>query len=204
MLIKWNGHSCFTVKTQEGTVVFDPYAPGSVPGCGTLHLQADAVYCSHGHHDHAARDRVTLSGRDISLTVEALPSFHDDQGGRLRGSNTVHILHAEGMRLAHLGDLGHLPAGSLLEALQGVDALLVPVGGYYTIDAETAKKIVDAVSPRVTIPMHYRLGGMGYDVLQTLEEFTNLCGEVTYYDTDTLELAAETGTQIAVLRCVHE
>lgn len=204
MLIKWNGHSCFTVKTQGGTVVFDPYAPGSVPGCGTLRLQADAVYCSHGHHDHGARECVTLSGRDISLRAEALPSFHDDQGGRLRGSNTVHILHAEGMRLAHLGDLGHFPAGDLLEALRGVDALLLPVGGFFTIDAATAKRIVDAVFPRVTIPMHYRLGSMGYEVLQELKEFTNLCGKVTYYDTNELELTAETGTQIAVLRYVHE
>ena len=199
MKITWLGHSCFLVSAEGYSVVFDPYADGSVPGLAPLRVTADAVYCSHDHHDHNARDLVTLTGRVCPLHVEEIACYHDDKRGLLRGKNTVRILSAEGLRAAHLGDLGHMPGKKLLEALRGVDALLIPVGGYYTIDAATAKAVADAVGARVVIPMHYRLGGMGYDVIGTLDAFTDLCDNVRYYDSNTFELGADTPAQTAVL-----
>ncbi len=203
MKLVWHGHSCFTVETDAGTVVFDPYEDNAVPGLPPLRLTADAVFCSHDHHDHNARSVVTLSGTTPAVEMEALPSFHDDKLGLLRGKNTVHILRAEGMRVAHLGDLGHRPGRKLLAALRGVDALLLPVGGHYTIDPPTAKAVADAVGARVVIPMHYRLGNMGYDVIAELSDFTDLCDDVTFCDTDVFELTPETPAQTAVLRCAH-
>ena len=204
MRLIWHGHSCFSVVTDVGTAVFDPYADGKVPGLAPLSLTADAVYCSHEHDDHGAADRVALTGRAPRFTVETVPSFHDDRLGLLRGRNTIHILSAEGLRVAHLGDLGHVLKGAALDKLRGVDALLLPVGGRYTIDAKTARAVADAVGARVVIPMHYRLGGMGFPVLEELSDFTSLCSDVTMYDTNTLELTAETSAQTAVLRYENE
>ena len=204
MKLIWHGHSCFSVVTGDGTAVFDPYIDGMVPGLAPLSLTADAVYCSHGHDDHNAVDKVTLSGREPAFTVEALASFHDDRLGLLRGKNTVHILSAEGMRVAHLGDLGHLPGKKLLEKLRGVDALLIPVGGHFTIDAATARRAADEIGARVVIPMHYRLGDMGFPVIAELSAFTDLCGDVRYYDTNEIELTADAPAQTAVLRYVYE
>ena len=200
MKLIWHGHSCFQIEAEGYSVVFDPYRDGSVPGLAPLRLTADAVYCSHDHSDHNAADLVKLSGRGCPLAVKTLPSYHDDKLGALRGKNTIHILSAEGLRAAHLGDLGHMPSKEALEALHGVDALLIPVGGHFTVDAKTARAVADAVAPRVVIPMHYRLGGMGYDVIGTLDAFTDLCGDVRTYDTNTFELSAETPAQTAVLR----
>ena len=36
MKLTWYGHSCFLLETAEGSVVFDPYAPGSVPGLAQI------------------------------------------------------------------------------------------------------------------------------------------------------------------------
>lgn len=203
MKITWHGHSCFSVAADGYTVVFDPYADGSVPGYPPLRLQADAVYCSHGHADHSGRQIVTLTGRDCPVQVEAFATFHDDKLGLLRGKNTVHILSAEGLRVAHLGDLGHMPKGKTLAALRGVDAVLIPVGGHYTIDAKTAKALADAIGPRVVIPMHYRWDAHGYDVIAEVSAFTALCDNVVNCDSDTVELTADTPAQIAVLRYAH-
>ena len=200
MRLIWHGHSCFSVVTDVGTAVFDPYADGKVPGLAPLPLTADAVYCSHGHDDHSAADKVALTGREPAFSVETVSSFHDDRRGLLRGRNTIHILSAEGMRVAHLGDLGHALKGAALDKLRGVDALLLPVGGCYTIDPKTARAVADAVGARVVIPMHYRLGGMGFPVLAELSAYTSLCGNVKAYDTNELELTAETPAQTAVLR----
>lgn len=203
MKITWHGHSCFTVETGGYTVVFDPYADGSVPGYPPLRLQADAVYCSHEHADHSGRQIVTLSGRTCPVSIETLATFHDDRRGLLRGKNTVHILSEEGLRVAHLGDLGHMPTGKTLEALRGLDAVMIPVGGFYTIDAHTAGALIDAIGPRVVIPMHYRWGAHGYDVISELSAFTGLYDTVVTYDTDTIELTSATPAQTAVLRCCH-
>ena len=199
MRIKWLGHSCFQVTTEGYTVVFDPYEDGKVPGYGPVRATADAVYCSHEHGDHNARDLITLSGRDCPLKVEKIAAFHDDKQGSLRGPNTIHILHGEGMRLVHLGDLGHELTGPALEAVKGADCLLILVGGFFTIDAATAKRVADDIGARVVIPRHYRLGGMGFDVIGTLDQFTKLCDNVHTYAGDTLDLDGDTPAQTAVL-----
>ena len=199
MRIKWLGHSCFQVTTEGYTAVFDPYEDGKVPGYGPVRATADAVYCSHEHGDHNARGLITLSGRDCPLKVEKIAAFHDDKGGSLRGPNTIHILHGENMRLVHLGDLGHRLTGPALEAVKGADCLLIPVGGFFTIDAAMSKQVADDIGARVVIPMHYRLGGMGFDVIGTLDQFTKLCDNVRTYPGDTLDLSADTSAQTAVL-----
>ena len=71
MKLIWHGHSCFSVVTDAGTAVFDPYIDGMVPGLAPLSLTADAVYCSHGHDDHNARDKVALSGRARLASCQA-------------------------------------------------------------------------------------------------------------------------------------
>ena len=199
MKLKWLGHSCFLIESEGHTAVFDPYQDGSVPGLRPLRVTADAVFCSHEHHDHNARDLVTLTGRDFPLQVEEFGAYHDDKHGLLRGKNIIRVLHGEGLRVVHLGDLGHMPDKKTLAAIQNADALLLPVGGHYTIDAHQAKAVADAVGARVVIPMHYRLGAMGYDVISTLDAFTSLCDNVRVYDGDTFELGADTPAQTAVM-----
>lgn len=199
----WHGHSCFSVDSNGYSAVFDPYGDGSVPGYAPLRLSADAVFCSHGHADHSAKELVTLSDREFPYRVDALACYHDDKRGLLRGKNTIHILEAEGMRIAHLGDLGHMPKGKTLEALKGLDAVMIPVGGFYTIDAKTAHALIETIEPRVVFPMHYRWEDKAYDVISELTPFTELCDNVIAYDSDTFELTATTPAQTAVLRYCH-
>ena len=202
MIIQWNGHSCFTLKTAQGTVVLDPYAPGSVPGLPPLKLTADAVLCSHGHADHNYVQGVELSGRPCGVQVEALPCFHDGARGAKRGSNLILILSAEGMRVAHLGDLGHDLELEQLEKLRGADVLMIPVGGFYTIDAEQAHQIVEELRPRIVLPMHYRGEGFGYEVLSPVGDFLALTvGPVERYPGSSLEVTKDTPAQTAVLTC---
>ncbi|MCC8357744.1 MAG: MBL fold metallo-hydrolase [Oscillospiraceae bacterium] len=201
MTIKWHGHSCFEITAEGYTVLFDPYADGSVPGLEPLHLAGDAVFCSHGHRDHNAVETVALSGRALPLSVEVIETFHDDKKGALRGENTIRILHGEGLRVAHMGDVGCSLTAAQLEQLKNVDALLIPVGGYYTIDAAQAAEMAARISPRVVVPMHYRLGAMGYDVIGTLDAFTAVSPvkPVNFYPGNTLELTRDTPAQTAVL-----
>lgn len=199
--INYLGHACFCLECYGYRTVIDPYADNMVPGLGILQLDADAVYCSHGHDDHSHVASVRLRGRETSAPyrLETLEVTHDDQGGQLRGMNTIHLFDFEGLRVAHLGDIGRELSPEEQTVLRGVDALLIPVGGYYTIDAATAARMVEQLSPRVVIPMHYRTDTTGFAAISRLEEFTSRFDHVVYGG-DSLVLTKETEKQIHVLR----
>ena len=198
MTLTWLGHACFLLETAEGSVVFDPYAPGSVPGLKLPPLRADAVLCSHGHRDHGYAEAVRLSGKKPAFHLETLACFHDDRGGALRGANTIHIVEAEGLRVAHLGDLGHAPDEPLLRALGRIDLLLIPVGGHYTIGPATADAAARAIGARLTVPMHYRGAGFGYDVIGPVEDFLRLRERVLRLDGPAFDPAAIDGQATVV------
>ena len=133
MKITWLGHSCFCLESGGYRIVVDPYRMDSYPPLQTC---ANAVYCSHGHYDHNYTEAVTmLEEKPSPFTVEEIQTFHDDQGGALRGGNTMRAFCAEGLRVVHCGDLGHWPDEEQRAFLMGSDVLMLPVGGYYTIDA---------------------------------------------------------------------
>ena len=201
MKITWLGHSCFTVESQGYRIVLDPYKDGTVPGLAPVRVEADQVLCSHGHDDHCGTECVSLcQGGASPFTVEVIDSWHDDKEGALRGPNTIHVLSDGQCRVAHLGDLGCDLTPEQKEKLRHLTALLIPVGGHFTIDAAQAKRLADELSPAVVVPMHYRQAGIGYDVIGTVEQFTKLCDDVVTYPGSELELTPQISKQTAVLK----
>ncbi len=200
MKIIWLGHACFKLETVEGSVVFDPFSDGSVEGLANIRETADLAIASHGHGDHAALENVVLSGKKPAMKITAIPCFHDDAGGTKRGVNLIHIVESEGLRVAHFGDLGHMLSPQQLAQVGALDAAMIPVGGFYTIDAKTAREIADALPCRIVIPMHYRSDSFGFPVLATLEEFLALSKNVVKYGQNTITVTADTPAQTAILQ----
>ena len=172
MKITWYGHACFGVESEGYRIVLDPYE--KVRGYEPLHLTANEVLCSHDHFDHNCRAAVKVTGAKSPFRISAVAAFHDDQEGALRGKNTVHIMGAEGLTVVHLGDLGHQLNRQQTALLRGCDVLLIPVGGTYTVDPIGAKAVVDALHPRIVVPIHYRRGNIGFENIAPLEEFLAL------------------------------
>ena len=163
MKLTWYGHSCFMLESRAGKVVFDPYADDFPPGLRLPQLAADLVLCSHGHGDH-------------------------NEGGKKRGENLIRIVSGGGARVCHLGDVGHMLSKGQIKAIGHVDALLIPVGGYYTIDARTARELADAIDAQLVIPMHYRGEGCGLAEIDTVEPFLALSKNVEFADGPSIEL----------------
>ena len=178
MKLTWYGHSCFKLESGCGSIVFDPYAPGSVPGWSLPDAEADAVICSHGHSDHGYAEGVRLTGGAFTGKIVRVQGAHDHHGGAHRGGNTMTLVEADGLRAAHLGDVGCLLDGEQIEALGRVDVLMIPVGGHYTVGAEEAMEIVRQLRPAIVVPMHYRGKGFGYEVIGPVEPFLELAGNV--------------------------
>lgn len=200
MKITWYGHACFKIDTAEGSLVTDPYSPGSVPGLRLPALAADRVLCSHGHSDHSFAAGVTLSGREPELKISLIPCFHDGERGRLRGENLISVIDAEGLRIVHLGDLGHARSQEQLRALGNVDVLLLPVGGFYTIDANQAQALCTALRPRIVVPMHYRSGAYGLSNVAPVEDFLRLRADVVHADSSAFDPKAQRAPVTLVLK----
>lgn len=167
--IEYYGHSSFQLEAGDGTrVIIDPYRSGAFGGqlrYAPLDDTADAVVATHEHDDHGAVDTVLghpavyvhpTSASAGAWTITGVATAHDEEDGRSRGKNTVVVLDDGDLRVAHLGDLGHALTAEAIAAIGAVDILLVPVGGFFTIDHEQAAEVVEALGPRIVIPMHYK------------------------------------------------
>lgn len=196
MKLTWLGHACFLLEEDGYRIAADPYT--GVAGYPPLRVQAHAVFCSHGHFDHNAVDRVELlPERKSPFTLREIETFHDDQGGALRGTNTIRVFTAGGVSVAHLGDLGHQLTAEQLRAIGPVDAVLVPVGGVYTLDAAGARAVCEALHPQCVVPMHYHHAPYGLPELAGVEPFLKLWPAEDIHRLDGAELTV-TGASAGV------
>jgi len=183
MILRYLGHAFFTITLESGRVIaFDPY--GSFYDYPERSVKADVCLVSHHHHDHDGMECIQPGAQVIDtvgehkpvegVAVRSVATWHDDRQGALRGSNLIHIVEAEGLRIAHAGDLGHLPDAQQVKKIGKIDVLLVPVGGYYTIDAAAALELCRLLQPTCAIPMHYRTDYNPDMPVATIQDFLEL------------------------------
>lgn len=166
MKVKWLGQACFSIVADDGTRIrTDPFDASL--GFPISSEPADIVTVSHDHFDHAAVDTVPGNPTVIQkpgthqvrgITFLGMSSFHDTSRGLDRGKNLIFCFEVDGVRLCHLGDLGHMLGDEQVEQIGKVGVLFIPVGGTYTIDAGGATEVVKRLAPRITVPMHYKTG----------------------------------------------
>ena len=191
MEIKYLGHSSFLIKTKTAKVVTDPYDSEMV-GLKFPKTEADIVTVSHHHSDHnQVKNVLGLNGvaplvidmpgefEKIGVRIFGFQSYHDKTKGGERGENILYKFESEGISVLHCGDLGVIPEESFLEAIGDVDILMVPTGGFYTIDSDEAVQLVKKIEPAIVIPMHYQVKGTNpklAEKLSPLSEFTKKFG----------------------------
>lgn len=180
------GHSSFKIKGKKATIITDPFNPQMV-GIKFPKNEANVVTVSHNHEDHnfvegVSGDAIVVQGPGEyeikGVKIIGIPSFHDDKNGQERGKNTIYHIEADDITIAHLGDLGHKLGDSAIEFLNGVDVLMIPVGGIYTINPATAAAIITSLEPSIIIPMHYLQKGMNTDTFGKLDEVSSFLKEL--------------------------
>lgn len=195
--ISYYGHSCFEITSNQGyRIVLDPYEKGSVPGVEVPQgLTCDIVYCSHEHQDHNARHIVSCTNKPLPEDIIEIDFLvpHDEEDGQKRGFTKVHCFIVDGKKIVHFGDIGRTLHPEEKELLQGVDVILIPAGGFYTIDALQAKEIIDVIQPKCSILMHYRSDSFGFDVLQHIDTIKEVFGDIKQLKEGSFEVGKEEG-----------
>lgn len=198
MIFTCIGHAKFLIELENGMrIVTDPY--DATCGYPVTPVPADVVLVSHGHHDHNAVETIPGMPRVIDhageydlgdgVTVTAVEAFHDEAEGTNRGKTLLFSIRAEGLNAVHLGDLGHIPTKEQCEKLGKVDVLMIPVGGFFTIDASAAKETAKLLQARVILPMHYKTRVNADWPIAPVEAFTSLY-ETPAEELDMLRAAA--------------
>lgn len=172
MKLEYIGHACFNLAAEGGfSWVTDPY-DGTI-GLAQPAVRATVTTLSHGHFDHNCVEALTDAGEVLSAPGEyeaggarftLISSYHDEVRGAKRGANLITLCEVGGLRICHLGDLGHQPDEAQLRALGRVDVLLIPVGGTYTLDGEGAARAARAIAPRTIVPMHFKVPHLLLDI----------------------------------------
>jgi L-ascorbate metabolism protein UlaG (beta-lactamase superfamily) len=140
---------------------------------------------------NAGLAQAAASGHQVM--VRAIPAWHDDEKGADRGATAIFVIDVDGVRIVHCGDLGQSKlANDQRISLGRVDVLLIPVGGVYTVDGQTAAEIVRQVNPRITIPIHYKTPALAFD-LHGVNAFVDAMkpdAEVSHLPGNTLAVSA--------------
>ena len=208
MEIQWLGHACFKITHQGYTVVIDPYNSDYIPGYPKLvGVKADKLLISHDSYGHNYTHGVVLSGRpesDCPFKITTMEVWHDTVCGIMRGSCLIHLLECDGLRIAHMGDIGAPLTGEQQSKLYDLDAMMITAGPCTALPSQEVWRLTEELFPRVIIPMHYRDGSRGPRRLEHLVEFTKYFAPemIHSYDTDRIEITRETEPQIAVLKFI--
>lgn len=183
MKIKWLGHSCFLITSENGIrILTDPY-DDSV-GYPVPSVSADIVTSSHNHHDHNNFKCVLGDFKIVNETgdhsvkginIRGTAAFHDEVGGQKRGNNIIFTIEVDGLSICHCGDLGHVPDNETIKRIGRADLLMLPVGGFYTINAAEAAEVRKQLKPVITFPMHYKIDNVKYPI-DTVDVFLALGG----------------------------
>ena len=153
------------METESGIrIATDPYDAGC--GYPVKDVEAEIALVSHHHHDHDAVENLRGKPEVIDragtytpadgIRITAMRGYHDDAQGAKRGETLLFLIEADGLRIVHLGDLGEMLNAEQESALKNPDVLMIPVGGFYTIDGRQAAKIAEQLKARVVLPMHYK------------------------------------------------
>ena len=206
MQITWLGQSCFKIQDKEAVIVTDPYSPQY--GLKLPRLKADIITVSHQHEDHNYIEKIKGITQEKpfiidnegeyevrGIFVQGLKSWHDSKEGAERGKNIIYYFRLDNnLTVVHLGDLGVTKlSNDQMGLIEGVDILMIPVGGVFTINAAQAAQVISEIEPRVVIPMHYQIPGLkikgGKTKLDPIDEFTKEMGVKQADAQDKLKIA---------------
>lgn len=190
MRLTWYGHAAFLVETEGLRIIMDPFRSPDSGGYEPIHEPADIVVVSHENDRYHSHLGQIIPPFEVVRGLDLPPDGREVRGIRFQAIRvfetperlpedevTIVHFHAEGLHLVHLGDLGHSLTEDELAPLRGADVLLIPAGGPPTIDYPEIPPLLDAIAPRLVVPMHYKTPMINLRI-QPVERFFEQLAEI--------------------------
>jgi L-ascorbate metabolism protein UlaG (beta-lactamase superfamily) len=181
MKITWHGNTCFTLKDKDAELVINPDKEAGK-------LKGDVVLSSLKNGElsevEGARKVFTWPGEyEIkNITIIGFQAWtksrsKEEEEGKAGEDTVIFYFEIGGIKVCHLGELGHILTGEMVKQIGNVDVLMMNIGGKSNLDSKKASEIIESIDPRVLIPMgdsdfKVALKNLGADNIEELEEFT--------------------------------
>ncbi|MEO0252150.1 MAG: MBL fold metallo-hydrolase [candidate division WOR-3 bacterium] len=198
------GHAAFIIESKGIKILTDPYKHMALNNSikyAPIDVETDFVTVSHAHMDQGAWKEIPGNPRLVEvegektfaefpfLRFKGIHTYHDNAEGNVRGSNMVFNIEIAGVRITHLGALGHiLTKEQIREIGRPVDILFIPVGGYDTLPIKDAWEVVYQIEPSIVIPMRFKTDACDLPLAE-VDAFTSLakCPVKLFESTVTIE-----------------
>lgn len=208
MIIRWLGESCFLIQVSNGRrVLLDPL---NLAISKISSLTPSIITLSHNYLNIAKSSMPILRNcntvntlgiyKFYDILVTGYQGYHDNLYGVKRGENIIYSTEIEGIKLCHLGHIGHNLSTDLISTLSDIDILFIPIGGHFTINSSQALDLIDIIKPKYIIPMYYRNSNCT-KFLDSPKDFFINSKKITiidkdYIDTNTLDSSSSLNTLI--------
>jgi len=212
MELTWYGLGCFRI-VERGfpAVVMDPFDEGKT-GLTLPRSRVDIVTSSNlleepgkakwkglraGARTLAGPGEYEIGG----VFATGVATFRDKKRGAEKGQNVVFSVNVNGVVVCHLGELGHAPTQTQVEAMGNVNVLLVPVGVPDGLTPAMASEIVSMVEPNIIVPMNYETPGLQLE-RNTVDGFLKAMGVASGSPLSSLKLTSASNseeTQVVLL-----
>jgi len=189
VILEWLGHCAFRLSANGGPrILIDPYDDSigyKMPDYG-----CDILLISHSHYDTSGVQHVPgkyslIDSRGTTqvgdYTFKSYHGWHDKNNGRDFGECLIFSFHLDGLHWVYFSHIGDVPRDWILEELRPIDVAFIPVGGVFAMGPLEAKFLVDRISPRLVVPMHFDTKSLNFTLLP-LVEFRKTMGEVWEVD----------------------
>jgi L-ascorbate metabolism protein UlaG (beta-lactamase superfamily) len=171
--IRFYAHASFRLEAEGLAVITDLYTPGPQnSGFDPIDEPADVVVMSsatdpfHSDPSHVRGEPIVVNALELppegaevrGLPIRPFPAMESMtfDFGRDPDANAMYLLTLDRLRVLHMGDIGNPLPQEHLNALRGnVEVLFALAGAHATISLEDLDAAIEAIGPRVVIPMHY-------------------------------------------------
>ncbi|MFW5727768.1 MAG: MBL fold metallo-hydrolase, partial [Spirochaetia bacterium] len=203
--IKWLGHASFLISGEGKRIITDPYDP-SITKLYPVDDAADIVVRSsdddqaHCYVQAIPGEYVLLTATDYiapnkteevvdGIPFRFIPSRESVIHKEVARENAFYRFALEGIEIAHLGDIGNAMTDEQIDFLRGTDILLALAGGPPTIELKDLFAVIEAIQPRLVVPMHYRIPGPEFFMLP-IDEL------ISYFDQSAVHWAGESEIEL--------
>lgn len=213
MDITWVKNSTFLIKTAIGKrLIIDPFNKInnyniSEFNPNVITLSSPNIELPHSNQINPHVKVISSPGiynTDIGV-IKGYNTYCDHYNGAKRGPNTIYTYDIDDLKLCHLGFLGEFLPPDILDKLNDIDILFIPIGGHINLTGKEAYILAKKISPKVIIAMNYKVSYSSF-LFNGLKEFSLLIKEVSKISSNSLTISKETlkdKKDLIILPCIN-
>lgn len=179
MEITWHGNTCFTCKAKSGvSVLINPYKGTNLKGDVILASDPETVPVEGAKKVFDWPGEYEINDIPIVGFQAWTQSRTKEEETGESGKTIIFCFQIDGIKLCHLGELGHILTADMVKEIGDVDVLMIKIGKNTNLDLKKAVEVIEAIEPRVMIPMGENnandslMKELGADKVEVQDKFT--------------------------------